>query len=474
MSDKDERSGRAGALPATAADSEDPAAGNGNPFFERPGGGGQQDAAAGRSSADSAPARTATKAPTAPGTGVVDDEDKTAVVRSVTSSSTSATAKKSAAKTTTLDATPAASPSGGATTTVTAPVTSPPPVDKSSPERADRPDRADRSERSERYAANGRGTPSKPAGADQQAQPPRDPDTMAIVRNPARGSDKARDAGRDARARGGVPEHTERDRSERSAPRPARADRPGSAAETRKVAAVPPAPGPDPDRTIVEPTKPDLAKPTRGPAVPAERVPTPGTRPAGSSNGALNLNGPDRGRADQEWARQPRADRQEPGRQEPGPPGYAGHPGQPGRYDRPEPARHDFPDSHDQAEADAGPAGRRAKLRLTRVSPLTVTRLAFAFSLCVFLVIMVAVAVLWFVLNSIGVFDSIVDAAGTLTSDESHNVSSWLSFGRAMQISLLIGAINIILITLLSTLGALLYNLCSDMIGGIEVTLSDR
>jgi hypothetical protein len=103
-----------------------------------------------------------------------------------------------------------------------------------------------------------------------------------------------------------------------------------------------------------------------------------------------------------------------------------------------------------------------------------VTRLTFAFSLCAFVVVLVAVAVLWFVLNSIGVFDSVAEAADTLTDGSNTGIRGWLSFPRAMQLSLLIGAINVILFTALSTLGALLYNLCADMIGGVEVTLSDQ
>ena len=33
---------------------------------------------------------------------------------------------------------------------------------------------------------------------------------------------------------------------------------------------------------------------------------------------------------------------------------------------------------------------------------------------------------------------------------------------------------NVVLITALGTLAAFLYNVCSDLVGGIEVTLSDR
>ncbi|WP_250280241.1 DUF3566 domain-containing protein, partial [Frankia sp. Cppng1_Ct_nod] len=97
--------------------------------------------------------------------------------------------------------------------------------------------------------------------------------------------------------------------------------------------------------------------------------------------------------------------------------------------------------------------GRRARLRVARVNPLSVARLTFAFSLCVFVVLMVAVAVLWFVLNSIGVFDSVVSAADTLTDGSNGGVRSWLSFTRAMEFGMLIGAINVILMTALATLG---------------------
>jgi ABC-type Fe3+ transport system permease subunit len=105
---------------------------------------------------------------------------------------------------------------------------------------------------------------------------------------------------------------------------------------------------------------------------------------------------------------------------------------------------------------------------------MSVTKLALAYSLCIFVVLFVAVIVLWFVLNSVGVFDSISKASDTLTDNGNSSVRSWLSFGRAIELSLLIGAINVVLMTALSTLGAMLYNLCSDMIGGIEVTLASE
>ena len=43
----------------------------------------------------------------------------------------------------------------------------------------------------------------------------------------------------------------------------------------------------------------------------------------------------------------------------------------------------------------------------------------------------------------------------------------------APDVSGLISAINVVLLTALSTLGAAIYNLISDLVGGIEVTLTD-
>ncbi|WP_242424865.1 DUF3566 domain-containing protein, partial [Frankia sp. EI5c] len=105
-----------------------------------------------------------------------------------------------------------------------------------------------------------------------------------------------------------------------------------------------------------------------------------------------------------------------------GPPGPQPGPRGPGRDGR----DHGFEPARDGAPA-TGPrrapgGGRRARLRLSRVEPLSVTRLSFAFSLCAFLIMMVAVAVVWFVLNSIGVFDSVTEAADSFTDGTNTNV----------------------------------------------------
>jgi hypothetical protein len=117
---------------------------------------------------------------------------------------------------------------------------------------------------------------------------------------------------------------------------------------------------------------------------------------------------------------------------------------------------------------------RRARLKIAHLGPLSVMRISLTFALCMFIVLLVAVAALWAVLDTSGVFKSIADAANTLTDKSNAGINHWLTFSRVMLITVIVGAANVIAFTLLSTIGALLYNLCSDFVGGVEVTLVER
>ncbi len=117
---------------------------------------------------------------------------------------------------------------------------------------------------------------------------------------------------------------------------------------------------------------------------------------------------------------------------------------------------------------------RRARLKISHLGPLSVMRISLTFALCMFIVLLVAVAALWTVLDTSGVFKSIANAANTLTDKSNAGINNWLTFSRVMLITVVIGAANVIAFTLLSTIGALLYNLCSDFVGGVEVTLVER
>lgn len=121
---------------------------------------------------------------------------------------------------------------------------------------------------------------------------------------------------------------------------------------------------------------------------------------------------------------------------------------------------------------------RKAHLVLRRIEPWSAMKFSFVVSLVCFVVLFVAVAVLYGVLSALGVFDSVVEMFNQLTQSDgqntsSINIASWFEPVRILGYTALIGAVNVVLITALSTLGSVIYNIASDLVGGIEVTFSE-
>jgi hypothetical protein len=121
-------------------------------------------------------------------------------------------------------------------------------------------------------------------------------------------------------------------------------------------------------------------------------------------------------------------------------------------------------------------AGRQAQLTVSRVEPWSVMKFSFVISLVAFIVLFVAVAVLYAVLDGLGVFSSLQHTVANITSSQGSsgfNLMTYISASRVLGYTGLLGAINVVLITALSTVGAVLYNITSDLAGGVEITLKE-
>jgi hypothetical protein len=113
--------------------------------------------------------------------------------------------------------------------------------------------------------------------------------------------------------------------------------------------------------------------------------------------------------------------------------------------------------------------GRRAKLAVRRLDPWSVFVVSLLLSLFLAVVTIVAALVLYVILATLGVPDSINKAVTDVNGG-----GALLTKGRFVGIGALVAAANVVLLTALATLGALLYNICATFTGGIEVTLAER
>lgn len=105
-------------------------------------------------------------------------------------------------------------------------------------------------------------------------------------------------------------------------------------------------------------------------------------------------------------------------------------------------------------------------------------KFSFVMSLVCFVILLVAVIVLYVILSGLGVFDAISDTINSLTREQGETTGSvdagnWFSFFRVFGYTVLVGALNVLLITALSTVGSVIYNLAADLVGGVEVTLKE-
>ena len=117
---------------------------------------------------------------------------------------------------------------------------------------------------------------------------------------------------------------------------------------------------------------------------------------------------------------------------------------------------------------------RRARLVVSKVDTWSVLKLAFLLSVALGIITVVASLVLWLVLDLTGLFQGINELLSMLGgSAEGADIKKFLSLGNTALFSTLISVVNVILLSALSVLGALLYNIAASLIGGIGVTLTD-
>lgn len=117
---------------------------------------------------------------------------------------------------------------------------------------------------------------------------------------------------------------------------------------------------------------------------------------------------------------------------------------------------------------------RKARLLVSKVDPWSILKMAFLLSVALGIVTVVAAVVLWTVLDLTGIFDRVNDLlAQVIGSESGFNLKELISLGQVASFATIIAVVNVVLLTALSMLAAVLYNISSTLVGGIGVTLTD-
>lgn len=118
---------------------------------------------------------------------------------------------------------------------------------------------------------------------------------------------------------------------------------------------------------------------------------------------------------------------------------------------------------------------RRVRLAVARVDPWSVMKMSFLLSVAIGIAGVILTAVLWMILSTMNVFsdiEGVLQSLQTTTSDP-FSIKDYVGFGRVVSLSIVIGVIDVILMTAIATVMAFLYNICSALVGGVQLTLTD-
>lgn len=124
------------------------------------------------------------------------------------------------------------------------------------------------------------------------------------------------------------------------------------------------------------------------------------------------------------------------------------------------------------ANRSRGPV--RASMQIRHIDPWSALKVSLLLSVALFFVWMIAVAFLYLVLGGMGVWSKLNSNVGDLLTSTSGGGGELVSSGTIFGGAALIGLVNIVLLTAMATVGAFIYNLSTDIVGGVEVTLADR
>ncbi len=116
----------------------------------------------------------------------------------------------------------------------------------------------------------------------------------------------------------------------------------------------------------------------------------------------------------------------------------------------------------------------RASMQIRRIDPWSMLKVSLLLSVALFFVWMLSVAFLYLVLGGMGVWAKLNSNVGDLLNNTSGSSGELVSSATIFGGAVLIGLVNIVLLTAMATIAAFVYNLTTDLIGGIEVTLADR
>jgi ABC-type phosphate transport system permease subunit len=112
---------------------------------------------------------------------------------------------------------------------------------------------------------------------------------------------------------------------------------------------------------------------------------------------------------------------------------------------------------------------RQVRLKLVYIDVWSLVKLSFLVWLCLGIVLVVASVLIWVVLASTGIFDTLDQTLRDMIGDENFAIADSFGIAQVLGGTTLIALLNTIVGTALGAVGGFLYNLSVRLTGGLLV-----
>ncbi|MCL9664016.1 DUF3566 domain-containing protein [Curtobacterium albidum] len=127
-----------------------------------------------------------------------------------------------------------------------------------------------------------------------------------------------------------------------------------------------------------------------------------------------------------------------------------------------------------QKKAKRPTGTRQVRLRLVYLDFWSMVKLSFLIALAGSIVIVVATALVWVILNQTGVFTQIDALLKDVTGQNSYSIMDQFSLGQVLGFSVVVGILNVVVGTVLGAIVSVLYNLSVRITGGLLVGFTNN
>ncbi|MGO4534897.1 DUF3566 domain-containing protein [Leifsonia sp. 2MCAF36] len=119
-------------------------------------------------------------------------------------------------------------------------------------------------------------------------------------------------------------------------------------------------------------------------------------------------------------------------------------------------------------------SAKQVRLKLVYIDFWSTVKLSFLAGVCLAIIAVVGTFLVWTVLDRTGIFDQVNNLFKDISGTGGNDLRSILGLGQVMGFSLIVAILDIVVVTALGAVFALLYNLSVKITGGLLVGFTNN